>query len=177
LTGVKRCAFTGLIADPVGLKKEGVRPFWQQPRFWGICAGAAIGVALGGGLYTFVYAQGHSYFSNDPRACANCHIMQDHFDAWLKSSHRAVATCNDCHTPAGFVPKYLAKAENGFFHSWHFTTGDFPDPLRIKPRNQAVTERACRGCHEPIVRAIEAHPGAGQLACVRCHGEVGHPLR
>jgi cytochrome c nitrite reductase small subunit len=154
-----------------------VRSLWLNTRFWGLCAGAAIGVAVGGGLYTFVYARGHSYFSNNPLACANCHIMQDHYDAWLKSSHRSVATCNDCHTPAGFVAKYLTKAENGFFHSLYFTTGDFPDPLRIRPRNHAVVEAACRRCHEPIVAAIEAHPGGQRLDCVRCHGGVGHPLR
>jgi cytochrome c nitrite reductase small subunit len=103
--------------------------------------------------------------------------MQDHFDAWLKSSHRAVAACNDCHTPPGFVPKYLSKARNGFFHSLYFTTGDFPDPLRIKPHNQDVTERACRKCHAPIVDAIEAHPGSGRTDCLRCHRDVGHPFR
>jgi hypothetical protein len=28
--------------------------------------------------YTFVYAKGYSYLTNDPGACANCHIMADH---------------------------------------------------------------------------------------------------
>ena len=47
------------------------------------------------GSYTFVYAKGYSYLTNDPAACANCHIMSEHFAAWTKSSHRAVAVCND----------------------------------------------------------------------------------
>src|SRR5687768_12330901 len=77
--------------------------------------------AFGGGLfglgcYTFVYAQGASYLSNDPKACVNCHIMRDHYDGWLKASHHAVATCNDCHTPHEIIPKYFSKAENGFWH-------------------------------------------------------------
>ena len=91
-----------------------------------------IGAAVGLGSYTFVYAKGGSYLGNDPNACANCHIMRDHLDGWYKSSHRSVATCNDCHTPAGFVPKYFTKAEHGFFHSLAFTTGDFHDPIQIK---------------------------------------------
>jgi cytochrome c nitrite reductase small subunit len=70
-----------------------------------------VGSAAGIGGYTFVYAKGASYLSNDPRACANCHIMQDHLDGWIKASHRSVATCNDCHTPPGLVPKYFTKAE------------------------------------------------------------------
>ena len=73
--------------------------------------------------------------------------MEEHYAAWLRSSHRAVAACNDCHTPHDFVGKYATKASNGFWHSFAFTTGRFPDPLRIKARNLAVAETACRGCH------------------------------
>ena len=51
----------------------------------------AIGTAVAIGGYTFVYARGYSYMTNDPQACANCHIMQNHYSAWTKSSHRAVA--------------------------------------------------------------------------------------
>jgi cytochrome c nitrite reductase small subunit len=154
-----------------------VKTLTHKTKFWGICAGVAIGVAVGGGLYTFVYAKGGSYMTNDPRACANCHIMQEHYDAWINSSHRSVATCNDCHTPPGLIPKYLSKAENGFFHSLHFTTGHYPDPLRIKDRNREITELACRKCHAPIVAAIEPHAGSGETSCLRCHDDVGHPLR
>ena len=145
-------------------------------RFWIISVGIAIGFVIGGGLFTFVYAKGASYLTNDPSACANCHIMGDHYSAWIKSSHRAVAVCNDCHTPPGFVAKYLTKADNGFWHSLHFTTGRFPDPLRIKPRNHVITERACRKCHQQIVEAIEGHKGE-QTSCIRCHDDVGHALR
>src|SRR5215216_4492770 len=117
--------------------------------------GIAIGLAIGVGGYTFIYAKGYSYMTNDPAACANCHIMQDHYNAWQRSSHHAVAVCNDCHTPPGFVAKYATKASNGFWHSFGFTTGRFPEPLRIKPHNREVTEAACRKCHQEIVVAIE----------------------
>ena len=126
------------------------------------------------GAYTFIYARGYSYLTNDPRACANCHIMQDHFNAWSRSSHHAVAVCNDCHTPPGIVGKYATKGINGFHHSVAFTTGRFPEPLRITPRNAAVTEKACRKCHSEIVQAIESHRQSEQLSCIRCHSTVGH---
>lgn len=102
--------------------------------------GITAGIAAGVGFYTFQYAKGASYLSNDPKACANCHIMSDQFDGWAKSSHRNVATCNDCHTPEGFIPKYLTKASNGFWHSYAFTTGDFHEPIRIKGRNKEIAE-------------------------------------
>lgn len=134
------------------------------------------GAALGVGTYTFVYARGYSYLTNNPAACANCHIMQEYYDGWIKSSHRAVAVCNDCHTPLGFVGKYTTKASNGFWHSFGFTTGRFPEPLRIKPHNRQVTEQACQKCHFEIVQAIEGpHAETSALSCVRCHGPVGHP--
>jgi cytochrome c nitrite reductase small subunit len=143
-------------------------------RLLALSVAAAIGVAAALGGYTFVYARGYSYLTNDPQACANCHIMQNHYSAWLKSSHRAVAACNDCHTPPGLVPKYLVKAENGFRHSLAFTTGRFPEPLRITPADRRVAEKACRKCHEAIVQAIEGHDEQGRTECVRCHATVGH---
>lgn len=56
-----------------------------------------IGVAVGIGSYTLVYAEALSYMSSDPKVCANCHIMQAQYDSWQKSSHHHVAICNDCH--------------------------------------------------------------------------------
>lgn len=138
-----------------------------------------IGLASGLGAFTFVYARGYSYLSNEPSACANCHIMREHFDAWNKSSHKNVATCNDCHTPHDVVGKYTVKAKNGFWHSFYFTTGRYPEPLRITSGNRDVTADACRYCHGQIVTAIE-HPDATEKErsnCVRCHEYVGHLVR
>ncbi|WP_437591654.1 cytochrome c nitrite reductase small subunit [Sorangium sp. So ce1000] len=135
----------------------------------------ALGVAAGLGGYTFVYAKGASYLGSDPSACANCHIMNEQFAGWQRSSHRAVAGCNDCHAPHTFLGKYATKASNGFWHSFAFTSGRFPDPIRIKPSNLRITEEACRGCHGDVVDAIDGeHRGAPRLSCVRCHESVGH---
>lgn len=137
--------------------------------------GALIGLPLGIRGYTFIYAQGPAYISNDPLVCANCHVMQEQYDSWLKSSHRAVAVCNDCHTPGDPVGKYLAKASNGFHHSYAFTTGQYNYPILIKPHNRDVTEHACRKCHTDITLAIEGpHGVSGTLECLRCHDSVGH---
>ncbi len=168
-------------------------------------AGVAIGVAAGLGAFTFGYAKGASYLSTDPAVCANCHIMSEHYAAWQRSSHRAVARCADCHMPHDFVGKYVAKASNGFWHSLAFTTGRFPDPLQIKPRNRVITEQTCRDCHADIVAAIDPGPGGEPIefrsgsggdpatsrpqihdgvmdagdreTCIRCHTYVGHLVR
>jgi cytochrome c nitrite reductase small subunit len=56
-----------------------------------IVVAVLVGVVVGLGAYTFVYAKGYSYLTNNPAACANCHIMQAQYEAWMKSSHHAVA--------------------------------------------------------------------------------------
>lgn len=131
-----------------------------------------LGILIGLGCFTFAYARGASYLTNDPSACANCHVMSEQYEGWLKSSHRSVATCNDCHTPHNFAGKYLVKGLNGFNHSWRFTLGAFPEPIRIKKLNRGVTESACRYCHEPIAQAIDH--GRSESSCIRCHDSVGH---
>jgi cytochrome c nitrite reductase small subunit len=136
-----------------------------------------IGVAFGIGTYAFVYARGYSYLSNDPRACANCHAMNDQYGGWIKSSHHAAATCNDCHTPHNVIGKYAVKASNGFFHSFYFTTGNYPDNIQITKFDLEVVERACRHCHAEITQAIDAasvHGTAEGIHCTRCHISVGH---
>lgn len=136
-----------------------------------VVAGALFGV----GGYTFIYAKGASYLTNDPAACANCHVMREHFDGWLKSSHHAVAVCNDCHTPHNFFGKYYVKARNGYHHSLAFTTGWFHEPIQITPANKEVTEDACRYCHQDIVAAMDSEfAHAGKMSCIPCHRSVGH---
>jgi cytochrome c nitrite reductase small subunit len=74
----------------------------------------SLGTLFGLGAYTFYFAEGAAYLSDDPKVCANCHVMREHYDGWQKSSHHANATCNGCHTPTNIVAKYISKANNGF---------------------------------------------------------------
>ncbi|MFB3854151.1 MAG: cytochrome c nitrite reductase small subunit [Vicinamibacterales bacterium] len=138
-----------------------------------IALASAIGIVIGLGTYTFVYARGASYLSNDPDTCRNCHVMREQFDAWMKSSHASVAVCNDCHTPHRLVPKYATKALNGFWHSFAFTTGWFPDAIRITERNRSVTDNSCSTCHADAVAAMPVATG-DSTECLKCHRSVGH---
>lgn len=140
-----------------------------------VAIGLTLGVLLGVGGFTFLYARGASYLTNDPAACANCHVMREQFEGWQRASHRAVAVCNDCHAPHDPAGKYATKLRNGFWHSFYFTTGTFPEPIRMTAPNARVTEGTCRTCHADIVQAIDRFPGdRSRLDCVGCHRSVGH---
>lgn len=136
----------------------------------------AFGICGGLGVFTFGYGEGYAYLGNNPATCANCHVMQEYYDSWQKSSHHAVATCNDCHAPHDLVGKYVTKADNGFFHSLAFTTGNFKDPMQIKARNSRVVQNACLHCHQELVNhMLPVENGGDMLSCVHCHSGVGHP--
>ena len=139
---------------------------------------AMLGTLGGLGAFTLGLGEGAAYLTNDPQSCANCHVMQGHYDAWLKSSHANVATCNDCHLPHNFVGKWITKGDNGFFHSLAFTTNNFHEPIRIKARNRKVTQGACLHCHSDFVNhMLPAERGGEMLLCVQCHADVGHSQR
>jgi cytochrome c nitrite reductase small subunit len=147
-----------------------------QARWWPWIAAGATGVLAGLGMYTFFYAEGLSYLSNDPKACMNCHVMREHYDSWVRASHHAVATCNDCHVPHAFPAKYLRKAENGWNHSSKFTLQNFTEPIRIRESNLRVLQHNCIECHQVAVQEIAAHRdvSVGQARCTECHRSVGH---
>lgn len=144
-----------------------------RPLLWLVAAG--IGILIGIGVYTFVYARGGSYLTDNPEACINCHVMLPQHAGWIKGSHRSVAVCNDCHTPDGVIHKYAAKAMYGFLHAYAFTTGWFPDEIQITPPMYKLTEQACLKCHAPIAEAMTVGRTRNEpLPCLRCHRDVGH---
>jgi cytochrome c nitrite reductase small subunit len=155
----------------------------NQLRLYSLLLAVALGSLAGIGAYTFSYAKGLSYLSPDPKACVNCHIMQREYDGWQKASHHTVAVCIDCHLPASFIPKYLAKAENGYRHGKLFTTGGFVEPIEVKPRGLEILEHNCVRCHGDVTADMRNHgsPGSehgpGEVSCLHCHASVGHGER
>ncbi|MDT3767998.1 cytochrome c nitrite reductase small subunit [Gleimia hominis] len=134
-----------------------------------------IGSLIGVGLFTFVYAKGYSYLTNDPNACNNCHAMNHEYDGWIAGSHANVATCGDCHTPHdNLVHKYYVKAENGFWHALKFTTGWYPEHIQAREVSRRITNDACLHCHADLTDEMHLTAGKEQIQCTHCHAEVGH---
>jgi cytochrome c nitrite reductase small subunit len=156
------------------LRALAVRFFGLAPfGVWLVLAGLFGGV-VGFGGFTFSYAEGLSYFSDDPQACFNCHVMREVYDGWNHSSHKAVAVCNDCHIPHTFPAKYLIKGLNGWNHSRAFTTNNFPEPIRITPLNRSVLQHNCLYCHSDLVAEISHEESSNPTDCLACHAGVGH---
>ena len=138
------------------------------------------GCLAGVGMFTFHYAEGTSYFSTDPAACANCHIMNEQYDSWQKAGHHQAAKCVDCHLPHSFIEKYIAKADNGYRHSKAFTLQNFHEPIQITPRNAQILQDNCIRCHGEFVHELVVGVRSAKrdsVQCVHCHRGVGHGAR
>lgn len=145
----------------------------NRPAVW---LAILIGIGVGIGGFTLQYAEGLSYFSSDPLACVNCHIMRPQYDSWQKASHHGIATCVDCHIPHDFFGKYVAKAENGYRHSKGFTLQNFHEPIMITPKNKRILQENCLSCHEELVHNLVAgaKTDIDAINCMHCHQAVGH---
>lgn len=137
---------------------------------------ALVGAVFGLGLFTFHYGEGLSYFSTDPAACKNCHVMNDQYESWQHGPHHAVAGCIDCHLPHDFIAKYISKADNGYRHSKGFTFMDFHDPIRMIDRSIKTLQANCVRCHSDFVHDIVggSSTNEGAILCTHCHRQIGH---
>lgn len=137
-----------------------------------------VGVTIGIGVFTFGYAGGMGYFGHESESCNQCHAMNEHYESWRRGPHKHVATCQDCHAPHDdLVAWAINEADNGFWHSLKFTTGWYPENIKIREVNRVVVEASCRKCHGQFTSNVEFIHGdsaVNQVSCVKCHSEVGH---
>jgi cytochrome c nitrite reductase small subunit len=135
----------------------------------------ASGIPAGIGGFTFLYANGFSYLSSNPKSCVNCHIMSENYGAWMKSGHRHAASCMDCHLPQGLA-KWPIKVDRGFEHAVAFTLQNFKEPIEITPDDRAIVETNCGRCHGELVHEVleSLGPRNQPMSCLHCHTGAGH---
>ncbi len=151
-------------------------PKWRFPVM--IVSAIFIGLLL----YTFYVSKAHSYLSDNPQTCTNCHIMSPQYATWSHSSHRGVAHCNDCHVPHNNVfNKYYFKAKDGLRHSTVFTLRREPQVIFILDEGAKVVHNNCVRCHsnllkDPKLKASVANHDVHMTdrKCWECHREVPH---
>lgn len=137
-----------------------------------------IGIFIGGGIYTFIIADGFLMMTSKPEACSKCHIMTDVYDSWAKGEHSANAGCVDCHLPQGdFIAYWSKKAYHGLKHGYYFTVGGNPPNLEPTEMTHEDVNRNCATCHKDYAHnAINATTNISSepLDCLSCHRTIGH---
>jgi cytochrome c nitrite reductase small subunit len=141
------------------------------------------GVLAGGGVLFLYQLRMHTYLTDAPEACINCHIMAPYYATWFHSSHARNTTCNDCHVPhENAVRKWAFKATDGMRHVAVFLTYNEPQVIRAHEASNEVIMENCIRCHTQLntefvksgkIDYMQAQAGAGK-ACWDCHREVGH---
>ena len=154
----------------------------MPPKPWRVPVLILLGALSGLTLYAMIESKAISYLSDDPKTCANCHVMTPQYATWKHSSHREVATCNDCHVPHDNVfKKYFFKAKDGLYHAYVFTTRGEPQVIKMHEEGIGVVQSNCIRCHEDQVTdaaltATVANHKADRTTrlCWECHKEVPH---
>lgn len=156
--------------------------FLTPPPKWRLPVIVALGIFVGLGCYVLYISKAASYLSDSPETCVNCHVMAPQYATWNHSSHREVATCNDCHVPHNNVLNtYYFKAKDGLRHASMFALKMEPEVIFILEEGRKVVHNNCVRCHsqqltDPKLAAQvpnHAHHTQDRL-CWDCHREVPH---
>jgi cytochrome c nitrite reductase small subunit len=141
-----------------------------------------LGIITGLGSFIIYTSNAFSYLSDQPETCMNCHVMTSQYATWQRSSHREVATCNDCHVPHdNLVGKYLFKAQDGMRHASIFTLRLEPQVIHIKEAGKEAVQANCIRCHLDLVERVwsddithlNTHYKQDR-PCWDCHRETPH---
>ncbi|MEI6089842.1 MAG: cytochrome c nitrite reductase small subunit [bacterium] len=141
-----------------------------------------LGVICGLVAFLFYVSKAHSYISDSPQTCVNCHIMAPQYATWSHSSHRICTNCNDCHVPQNnILSHYFFKAKDGMRHSAIFTIRTEPSVIFILPAGQKVVQKNCLRCHENLMTDYklmaynkEIQKFRNERKCWECHRETPH---
>ncbi|HPT32615.1 MAG TPA: cytochrome c nitrite reductase small subunit [Prolixibacteraceae bacterium] len=156
--------------------------YFLPPPGWRLPVIILLGLITGFGLLAFYLGKAHSYLSDRPEACVNCHIMAPQYVTWNHSSHREKAHCNDCHVPHNnVINKYYFKANDGLRHSMLFTLRKERQVIRILKAGAEVVQNNCIRCHEKLLvdprleASVVMYRGVREgRRCAECHREVPH---
>ena len=155
---------------------------FMPPDHWKLPVIIVLGILIGLGLFTLKLSKAHSYLSDAPETCVNCHIMSPQYATWNHSSHREKATCNDCHVPHNNIfNHYYFKAKDGSRHSYMFALRLEPQVIFIHKAGKEVVQNNCIRCHEHLLNGDLRMSDSPEFAnhrtdraCWECHRETPH---
>lgn len=117
------------------------------------------GVVVGlGGLFLYLL-RFHTYLTDDPSACVNCHIMAPYYATWMHGAHARNTTCNDCHVPHDNVfRKYFFKGKDGMNHVYKFVTRQERQAIQAIDESAEVIMENCVRCHATLNTELVKDP-------------------
>lgn len=160
---------------------ENLKAYFPRGK-WKLPVSIITGMLFGFSFLAIYLSRAGSYLSDEPEVCVNCHVMSPHYATWFHSSHREVATCNDCHVPQeNIFRSYFFKAKDGYRHSRIFIFKNEPQIIQIKEEGIIAVQNNCLRCHidqvHPVslanVTGVNYKYGEGKL-CWDCHRHVPH---
>jgi cytochrome c nitrite reductase small subunit len=162
--------------------KKKLLDYLKPPENWKVPVILVLGLFMGTGIYLLYVSRAHSYLSDDPKTCVNCHIMAPQYATWSHSAHREVATCSDCHIPHDNVfNTYYFKAKDGLRHASVFTRRAEPQVIFIQDEGKDVVQQNCERCHSHLItndklltQVPNLHQNIGDRLCWECHRETPH---
>ena len=129
---------------------------------------SSVGVILGYRYY--------KYTKEDPSFCATCHMMQESFESWERSSHGDII-CQRCHR--------MSILEQNRLLVTYVTTGYTSPKKQVHGRLEPW--RACRECHlgEAMQGSVTLRASYGHarhvfmqnIECVKCHSNELHNFK
>lgn len=154
----------------------------MPPDEWLLPVTVLVGMIFGLGFYILHLSKAASYLSDDPKTCINCHVMTTEYITWNHSSHRDIATCNDCHVPQdNLLNKYYFKAKDGLYHATVFTMRMEPQTITMREPSKVVVQNNCIRCHmdqvtdAKMISWVEGHKESRlDRTCWECHKETPH---
>ena len=152
------------------------------PAKWRIPVIISLGIFVGLIFFLGYVSKAHSYLSDEPETCVNCHIMGPQYTTWFHSAHREYAHCNDCHVPHdNAVNKYYFKAMDGLRHASIYTARMEPQVIFIKEAGKNVVQQNCLRCHNDLntnekvnTFTMAYHDSRSDRLCWECHRETPH---
>ncbi len=133
-------------------------------------------------LFVFIALLGLTKYSENPKFCISCHIMQPYYNAWQGSKHHGVA-CVECHYPVTDTKTLLWKK----YQHVSMVVKYFTKTYSSKPYAE-VDDSSCLKCHDKRLLEGKLVTKNGihfdhrshltttrrdrKLACTSCHAQM-----
>ena len=157
----------------------------KNSNFATIAATVTAIIAVGLLIYLVNISRAMSYFSDNPKTCINCHVMNSQYATWRHSAHYRYAKCVDCHLPAGHgLETYIAKATDGLHHAEAFTFNKFGQRIVISEAGKKRVQANCVRCHAAVASTLISNrdrfhdftnpQASADTYCWSCHRDTPH---